>query len=65
MSGARQGARYYDMHGQQVGLLGACEIFNDPDARRVANTQLLGVEVSTVLLVFDHRHYDDGPPIIF
>lgn len=37
----------------------------DNDARRVALTEIPGGTVSTVFLGLDHRHFGDGPPLVF
>jgi hypothetical protein len=40
--------------------------FMENDSRRVSYTQITSeIEVSTVFIGIDHRHYGKGPPILF
>lgn len=53
---------YYDRQGNPT----SAAYWPSADERRVDRTELPdGVWVSTVHLVLDHRHGDDGPPLIF
>ena len=39
--------------------------FNDTDSRRVAETKIEGIRVSTVFLGIDHNFNSHGPPLLF
>jgi hypothetical protein len=58
--------KHYILKGKE---LVACELLEwarwfETAERRVAFTQLPGVDISTVFLGIDHRH-GDGPPLVF
>lgn len=59
--------KYYNMKGEVVPREEGLKLFNEPEARRVAWTELpSGRIVSTVLLVFDHRFGNlmNGDPLL-
>jgi hypothetical protein len=55
---------YYNRAGEPVSLEEWAHLFEDVSYRRVAETTIGDVWVSTVFLGFDHQMFD-GPPLIF
>jgi len=55
---------YYDRHGKPIDQHAACQLFEHPEARRVALDKVGDVKISTVHLVIDHN-YLGGEPLIF
>ncbi len=54
-----------DNHAAEASLLEWSRWFEDAN-RRVGYTQITSeINVSTVFLGFDHRHFGKGPPILF
>jgi hypothetical protein len=46
-------------------LLEGARVFEDITQRRVAETYIDGVRISTVFLGFDHQLFESGPPLLF
>lgn len=60
----RSGIDYYDRQGNPLTLEEWSERFNDPEAKRVAETTVGGIWISTVWLGLDHG-WCGGMPVIF
>ena len=56
---------YYGFEGEPISRSEWTALFEDLDARQVAQTELDGARVSTVWLGLDHRFGGDGPPLIY
>jgi len=61
--------RWYVLEGKQVrparNMMEGVRAFEDFDKRRVAETYVGEVRISTVFLGLDHSYSDDGPPLVF
>ena len=57
--------RYYDKEGKPLTLEQWSQLFEFTKYRVIASDNVNNLWVSTVWLGLDHRHFGDGPPLIF
>lgn len=58
------GSMYYDRQGREIDADKWSELFRYKEYKRVANTELKGVQVSTIWLGLNHQ-WDGGKPLVF
>lgn len=58
-------SRWYDKAGKEISMMEAARLHGDFEYVIVAREYVGEKPVSTVWLALDHRHWDDGAPLIF